>query len=177
MCLHRCSDKRKCRGFFSRTAFAMYRRLHLPKADKRCGSCAHRVTGESLEISPVNNSGYFHQLDLPENVSYRINSKDLEHYCENRSNIGKISENIFSQKKKNSARFPLTLLVSQEELACHYNKILPGNQIEHPCICRSERNYRCDWSSRYQTLPARDCCRSIYHSPPLPVSYGRQQPR
>lgn len=67
-CLHRCSGRRKCQGFFSRTAFLTCRHLHLLKVDKRCENCARPRTDGSHETSPINSLEYFHQLGLPKSI-------------------------------------------------------------------------------------------------------------
>jgi len=65
MCLHRCSDKRKCRDFFSGIASATGRRPHPPKADRRYENYARRLTDVQLGISLTNSLRYYHQLGLP----------------------------------------------------------------------------------------------------------------
>lgn len=47
----------------------MYHRPRLPKVDKRYENCARRPIDGPLETSPVSNLEYFHQRDLPENIS------------------------------------------------------------------------------------------------------------
>lgn len=66
--LPRWLDRRKCRGFFSKTVFSTYRHPHPLEADKRYENSSRQSIDESLEISPTNNSKYFHQLDPPENM-------------------------------------------------------------------------------------------------------------
>lgn len=72
MRLHRCSDRRKCRGFFSRTVFSTCRRPRLPKVGKRCENCARPRIDGSRETSPINSLKYFHQPGLPKNICKHI---------------------------------------------------------------------------------------------------------
>lgn len=66
--LPRCLGRKKCRGFFSKIVFSTCRHPYPLEADKRYENSARQSIDGLLETSPINNSKYFHQLDLPENT-------------------------------------------------------------------------------------------------------------